>query len=1316
MNRHIYKSLVVSIPLFLVFALLATGTKISNAHQRPLKKNAPEVISMRYNPVLRATTKYIDGHKIVKGIRPPLDLDIVPKEAYEEGKVHVRFTPLARSILSADKRLLASEKGYVESGYPKMDILSKRYKVESFTPLLYGLTEKSPVSQKYASKHKAWGFDLWYELSFDHRSDVISLVKKLQELDLVDFAEPVYRIASVTPIDKPKYITEAIKTEKRWSPNDPFYAGNQWHYNNTGQFGGTPGVDIKLPAAWDIQKGNPDILVAIVDGGVQYDHPDLQANMWNEIGPEGSATNPDDHGTHVAGTVAAVSNNNIGLAGVAGGSGTGNGVTLMSVDLLQGNHGLSNLALYVYQANNGVAISQNSWGFTTPGFYNQSTLDGIDYFNVNGGGSAMNGGIAIFASGNDNSNDNWYPAVYPGAMAIASYDFNGIKSEFSNYGPWIDLTGPGSDVASTFAGSQYGFESGTSMACPHVSGVGALILSHLLGEVTLTPMELYNLIIQNVDDIYQANPGFTGMLGAGGLNAHKALLAAVALIDDDGGEDPTEIEVFSEDFVGSFPAGWQNNVLAPAGFPGFQWTNTGGNYGGQLNSTTASNGYLILDSDLNGNEGVSENVELISPPINFAQHGNLTSINLSLEHLARTFGNTDIAIYISADNFSTQTLLYEWNNAPEDSFNTDNNPLVSTFDITSIAQGQNDIRIKFRWMGQWDYWWLIDDVKITALKDGGGNGNESQLLIDQPMVSVENNKNSFVSAVRGDVNYEVADNFSNINSNAEKIVVYGLYAIFSNEQWINVDPGSELNFNVRFYEPSDNAPNWSNPVAQYLNIPTTSIVAETAWSNGFNVWRFEIDIPSVSVSNGWISVQSSGGNGWFLWHNSNAGDSFSSQINYNSKIVDNLKNHPSFTGKGLGQKNDVLNQDVALQMWGQTSSGSTTYNLSLQANPGTGGTVSGAGQYEAGQQVFVLATSGSGFTFQNWTNATGNVISTAAGFNYTMPASNTSLTANFNQGQPSQYTVNLVANPSNGGTVSGGGQYQAGQQVAINANPNAGFEFVGWRDGNFTVSNQPSYTFSMPVGNITLTAVFQQQQQPDTWQLSLYSLPNGTGTLTGGGNYQAGEQILVTAQAHEGFTFTSWEQNGNELSTQPDFIYNMPSSDVTLTAHFTSSNTEVFTLSLEASPAYGGSVSGNGQYAAGTEILISANPAAGFNFSSWFVVGGTSASSQPEFIYTMPEEHVTLRAFFESPSTHNWENENGKVKVFPNPASEFIRIENPMIINRIDIYDVTGQIIQSHTLETYAYNLAVDALKTGIYILHIRDMKGVITRKIQICH
>jgi subtilisin family serine protease len=137
----------------------------------------------------------------------------------------------------------------------------------------------------------------------------------------------------------------------------------------------------------------------------------------------------------------------------------------------------------VYAADNGAMISQNSWGYNSAGVYNQSALDGIDYFNANGGGTALAGGLTIFAAGNDNDNGNWYPAYYGyndpatlGAMAVASTDINDVRSSFSNYGEWVDIAAPGSNIYSTWTGSGYNSISGTSMACPHVSGVASAIV------------------------------------------------------------------------------------------------------------------------------------------------------------------------------------------------------------------------------------------------------------------------------------------------------------------------------------------------------------------------------------------------------------------------------------------------------------------------------------------------------------------------------------------------------------------------------------------------------------------------------------------------------------------------------------------------------------------------------------------------------------------------------------------------------------------------------------------------------------------------
>ncbi len=178
--------------------------------------------------------------------------------------------------------------------------------------------------------------------------------------------------------------------------------------------------------------------------------------------------------------------------------------------------------------------------------------------------------------------------------------------------------------------------------------------------------------------------------------------------------DPNQYaQIYHEDFGDEdIPQGWENVVISgPDGFPGWEWTVEGGAYGGQLNSTTSDNGYMILDSDAHGSAGVTEEADLISPPLDLSDINN--DVFFSVEHYARTFGSADIRIYISTDNFDTQTELYRWHDAPQHAANGAN-PVISQFDITDIAQGQDNVRIKFKWIGSYDYWWLIDDFRILV--------------------------------------------------------------------------------------------------------------------------------------------------------------------------------------------------------------------------------------------------------------------------------------------------------------------------------------------------------------------------------------------------------------------------------------------------------------------------------------------------------------------------------------------------------------------------------------------------------------------------
>jgi hypothetical protein len=290
-------------------------------------------------------------------------------------------------------------------------------------------------------------------------------------------------------------------------------------------------------------------------------HPDLAANMWvntdevpgnnvdddnngyvDDINGYGFGDNtgtiaPDNHGTHVGGTVAAVTNNGIGVAGVAGGSGSGDGVRLMSCAAFGAVSNGNFEDTYVYAADNGAVISQSSWGYTNPGVFEQAVLDAIDYFIAEAGRDndgnqvgLMNGGIAIFAAGNSDSDAPHYPGFYASTLAVSATNHNDVKAWYSNYGPWVDVAAPGGEtntvaqqgVLSTLANNQYGFFQGTSMACPHVSGLAGLIVSKF-GGPGLTPAMVRARILETADDIDALNPAFAGLLGSGRINAFSAL-------------------------------------------------------------------------------------------------------------------------------------------------------------------------------------------------------------------------------------------------------------------------------------------------------------------------------------------------------------------------------------------------------------------------------------------------------------------------------------------------------------------------------------------------------------------------------------------------------------------------------------------------------------------------------------------------------------------------------------------------------------------------------------------------------------------------
>ena len=374
------------------------------------------------------------------------------------------------------------------------------------------------------------------------------------------------------------------------------------------------------------------------------------------------------------------------------------------------------------------------------------------------------------------------------------------------------------------------------------------------------------------------------------------------------------------------------------------------------------------------------------------------------------------------------------------------------------------------------------------------------------------------------------------------------------------------------------------------------------------------------------------------------------------------------------------------------------YNISVEANPATMGSVTGGGSYLSGTTCTISANPELGCQFINWTH-NGNVITSNPTFSFIV-TENATYIANFDEQLPT-FEITAVADPANAGSVSGAGTYDLGTVCTLVATPQSGYYFDRWIKDGAVVSYSNEYSF-----NVTESANFVAHFDAEVvvYQITAVADPAEGGTVSGSGYYAQGLDCTLTATPNSGYVFLNWTKNGNVVSASPIFTFDVTANG-TYIAHFK----RYFTVSVVANPSEGGTVTGGNTYLQGDVVTVTVTPNTNYEFVNWTENGvEVSGNASYSFEANGNRQLVANLSFVDAvddEAAFRW-------TLYPNPVNDKLTIESEEPVRQCEVYSLTGALVfVANEVSGRKLDLDVKTLPTGAYLLRLTTESTVLTQR-----